>query len=155
MSDAKQRSFLVIRYGFTQKYDAIDEIEHVLARRDMAWFGKYGQPIGRSFSRYMTKAESEVLVILVTRAASKGGSGNNRAQTFRLVELSATPPKDSRSYPAYYRANLDRIGSWLQLKRYCGPDISLSDLAVRSSFRPVLEAMSVSQRGYFLCRLRS
>lgn len=152
MQSNQEPLYLVIRYGFTAKVDAVQEIEKVMAKRGKAWFGKYGQPIGRNLQQLVDAKKREVFVVLTRRGINADASGYF-SQTFKLRQLTRTAPKHKAEFPSYYCEHLKNISSWLELEPYHGPRIDLKYLITVSSLIPLLHSFRASQRGHFLCKL--
>lgn len=148
----RRKLYIVIRYGRLDEFDAVSEIEKVLAKRGNAWFGKYGQPLSRDVERLVLSGKEDVYVVL----AGKGdGEGKGyRGYFYNLKRITRDVPETQASFPAYYKKIMSRIGCWLELEPYNGTNLELKDLYTKSSLSPILQSLSGSMRGHFLCRSR-
>jgi hypothetical protein len=144
---------LVVRYGFSTEFDAVGELDKIIEKKDQAWFGKFGQRIGKDTINKLESQTGPRLIVLL-KNLQKADTGKHKAKTYNLLKFSQDPPSDKSLFPPYYKSHMDKFGTWIGLQRYDGPEIDLARLYVRSSARPVVEASYVSMRGSFVCRLR-
>lgn len=143
---------LVVRYGFTDKIDAAEELDKVIVKNGEAWFGKFGQRIGRPTVRLLESQGGKALVVLV-KSRYKTEAGKYKSKTYELTRITNAAPPNENLFPPYYKSIMNEIRCWIGVRKHSGEDIDLARLSVRSSTRPVLQAFSSSMVGFFVCRL--
>ena len=155
MTQPKKKLFVLIRYGHIDEFDAVKELEKVLARRKTAWFGKYGQPLSRDLERIVASGKEDVTAILIRKGTGRGKeSSGYQFQQFTVRKIAISVPENHAEFPPYYLKLLPRIRSWIQVEAHSGPKVDLADLITKSSAMPVVSSLSSSMRGHFLCRSR-
>lgn len=147
----RRKLYIVIRYGRLDEFDAVSEIDKVIAKRGKAWFGKYGQPLSRGLERLVQSGKEDVFVVLTGKG---DGEGKRQGHFYNLKRITRDVPEAKSSFPSYYQKIMGRIGCWLELEPYKGSSLELKDLVTRSSLNPLPQSLSRSMRGHFLCRSR-
>src|SRR5262245_29411406 len=107
---------VAVRYAVTGDVDAIEELDKVIGKKGEAWFGKFGQRIGPETARLIQSDDTSLAVLI--RNLSPADKGKYRFKTYLLKNISPTPPNDARLYPAYYKAHMTKITSWMAVRPY-------------------------------------
>ncbi len=139
---------IAIRYATKDGIDAIDPITETIERLGHCWFAKFGQPVAPHLVRQLVRLGPERASVVLLPPKGAG-----RARQFHhfsvLAGADRAPP--SGEYPAYYKDHLRWATTWLKVAPPTRKIGSLDDLMVRSSARPLTEALATSFRGHFLC----
>lgn len=142
--------YLVVRYGLLDDFDAIQELDKLIEKNGVAWFGKYGQPLSQAVEKASSDDNCDIFLTLVRKAQSK----QYVYKTYSVKKICRTRPSDVDKFPEYYLPVLNRISTWVAILPSNQPQVDLKDLVTKSSAIPVLESLGSSMRGHFLCRLR-
>ena len=139
---------LAVRYANKDGVDAIDPVANIVGQLGYCWFAKFGQPVAPRLVQELVRLgpERASVILLPPKLARKARQFHH----FSVLAGSERAPA-SGEYPDYYRDHIRWATTWLKVAPPAREIKALDDLVVRSSLRPLPDALATSVRGHFLC----
>jgi hypothetical protein len=141
-------TFLVIRVGLQDGVNPVEEVEKVIAVKKTCWFAKYGEPLSKGISARILE-KKDVALSLVHKTLH-----GYQIRSYCINRIEVSPSLIVGTYPAYYDAQKNRVGAYIEISQFLEPQPLVDDLVVKSSLNKLPLALRGSMRGHFICRLR-
>lgn len=139
-------TYLVIKCGNAKLVDAVEELKKIISKKKSCWFAKFGQPI--KFDKLDLENPNNQVVLCVAMMFER----EYKIFPFTVNSFSNNTQPKRGTFPTYYKDNISKVGTWINVSEYEGNPITINDLLVKSSLHKLYKSIYKAKVGYFFCK---
>lgn len=139
-------TYLVIKCGNSLKVNAANEVDAVIKSKGFCWFAKFGLPI--KVERLELENPDHNIILCIAMMFNR----QYELFPYKVNAFSKDKTQKRGTYPSYYKDNLGKVGTWINVSKFLGATPTTNDLIIKSSLNKLTHTIIKAKVGYFFCK---